>query len=173
MLNQTGTLKCHLPAKAGIILTLLLVVITTIGVTHATAAASLCTGEYMCASYELEQPDAMDPQLAVTQVTHAYTGPGADYLNYGDLPAGYTSHVTGVSQDGKWLVIPLPAQIAPDGIGWVNAALVSAKNVQIMPEWLAKCDPATYCGYVLSHSPQYVSVRQPSPHAPKYGDYSR
>ncbi len=131
--------------------------------------ASPCTKDFFCSLYEQDLPDGSDPQLIVNRVTHAYTGPGYDYLNFGDLPVSYTSQISGISKDGNWWVIPLPVEIAEDGMGWVASGDVDAKNALAIPEWLAHCDMMTYCGYVLSHSPQYVPVKLPSANAPKFG----
>jgi hypothetical protein len=167
------------------------------GKAHAVqAAAAVCGQNVFCASEEAAQLTPLDPQLLTLKVTHAYTGPGYAYLNYGDLAEGYLSPVIGVSADGLWWVIPLPASIAADRMGWVRAEDVSAKNVQVLsdwlahcdpntycgyirsrgasteqvlPDWLAHCDPVTYCGYILSRSPRYTPVKTPSPLAPQYG----
>ena len=136
------------------ILAVLLAGLLVVGSRQVQADALACSLGSICAAFAGEPPAPLDPQLVVMQTTHAYTGPGYDYLNYGDLLQGYTSHVTGISADGKWLVIPLSAAIAPDGQAWVNSADVVQKNIQVIPDWLIHCDPnsMTYCGYVLAHT---------------------
>ncbi len=136
------------------ILAILLAGLLTVGTQRVQADPPVCDATNICASVIQERPDQFDPQLVVVTKTHAYTGPGYTYTNYGDLAEGFTSPVTGISEDGKWLIIPLPLSIAADGQAWVNLEDVSAKNIQVLPEWLASCDPSgmTYCGYIRAHT---------------------
>lgn len=172
-------------ARAVAIIAFALIALLTGAVQQAQAAS--CEPGFVCVTEETSGTGEFDPQLVVSKHTHAYTGPGFSYLNYGDLPLGYNSRVVGINADGKWMVIPLPRSIAPDGHAWVNRDAVSHKNIrvvsewllhcasgsyceyvrnqtsyeQILPDWLAHCDPQTYCGYVLAHSPRFVPVMEP------------
>jgi hypothetical protein len=159
-------------------------------------AGSTCKPGVICELFDQAQPASYEPQLVVRLPTHAYTGPGFNYLNYGDLPIGISIPVRNISEDGNWWVIRLPTSVTANGLGWVSAADVTVKNVQVLsdwlkhcapmtycgyvlsqtqnqaqsvPDWLANCDPMTYCGYVLAHSPKYITVMTTPSQAPKYG----
>ncbi len=136
------------------ILAILLVGLLGLGSQQVQADAPSCDPASFCTASEQDLPDPFDPQLVVFQTTHAYTGPGYNYLSYGNLTMGYTTQVTGISEDGKWLVIPFPRSIAPDGQAWVNTGDVSQKNIRVIPDWLVHCDgsPMTYCGYILAQT---------------------
>jgi len=60
--------------------------------------------------------------LVTTEPVNVRSGPGNEYSSYGVVPIGAPVQPTGVSDDGKWVSIAIPTAIAPDGIGWVNAA---------------------------------------------------
>jgi hypothetical protein len=49
---------------------------------------------------------------------------------------GATGEVIGVSEDGGWWVVKIPAEVAADQHGWVNANYVQvtgAENVPVIP----------------------------------------
>ncbi len=170
--ERPGLLWLKNKATWAVIALLFLLVIASITSTPVSAAVNVtpnCQPEMLCTAINQGQLVWYSPQLVSVDTTLVQTGPGPDYFSYGDLPLGAISLVSGVSQDGNWWAIPLPTSITPDGLGWVNAKTVAVKNIQPMPGWLQHCDRITYCGYVLSHSPQYVPVMEPSSSAPRFG----
>ncbi len=54
------------------------------------------------------------------------TGPGIEYSVVGLAPFGTESEVVGVSQDGTWWVVNLPASL--NGQGWVSDEYVAVEN---------------------------------------------
>jgi uncharacterized protein YraI len=64
------------------------------------------------------------------------SGPGSEYPSYGTAPVGASGEVIGVSENGGWWVVKVPAEIAADQHGWVNANYVQvtgAENVPVIP----------------------------------------
>lgn len=59
-----------------------------------------------------------------TDVMNVFSGPGKTYSSYGKTEIGASAEAIGKSADGIWIAIAIP-DIAPDGIGWVNARYVS------------------------------------------------
>jgi uncharacterized protein YraI len=59
------------------------------------------------------------------------TGPGSIYETVGYLESGETAEVVGVSTDGQWLAISVPA--LADGQGWVSATKVETENAEAVP----------------------------------------
>ena len=156
-------------AVKALMLGLAILVMMTSKVSAANTPAPACNVEdILCASPNPAQLNGSAPQLVISDATFVHTGPGSDYYSYGDLPAGYISQVVAISEDGNWWAIPLPVTTAPDGLGWVSSSAVTVKNVQAMPGWLEQCDPLTYCGYILSHSPQYIPIKYLSSTTPGF-----
>ena len=108
------------------------------------------------------QPASYDPQLVVTRTALVHDAPGANTFSYGDLPAGYFSLVIGASQDKAWWVISLPKTVAPDGMGWIDAAYVQTKNTSTASVALPDCSAMPQCGYILAHSTQNLAILEPS-----------
>ncbi len=98
------------------------------------------------------RPGTYDIQLEVVSSTIARSGPGDSFYSYGELPVALVTRVVGISQHGKWWVIPLPRTIAPDGMGWVDAASVSISNVSTAPIDPPACEGLVYCGSIQAHS---------------------
>ena len=173
MFTQNGRMKAQSPLfpwvnrKAvgevkALIITLVILFTITMNVSAAAISAPVCNPDAFCAAISQPQPNWFAPQLVTSATTLVQSGPGANFDSYGELPAGFISRVTGISEDGDWWVIPLPSSITKDGKGWVKSTTVTTDNVQAMPDWLKNCDPLDYCGYILAHSPQYVPVRRAS-----------
>ncbi len=98
------------------------------------------------------QPGAYDIQIQVTEATRVRSGPGVDFHSYGELPKDLVSRVIGVSRLGNWWVIPLPLTIAPDGMGWVDAASVSVSNVSTAQMDPPACRGSASCGMIQARS---------------------
>jgi hypothetical protein len=101
------------------------------------------------------QPGEFDPQVIMTGPTLVHSGPGKDFYSYGELPADFVSPMIGVSKLGDWWVIPLPLTIAPDELGWVEVATVTARNDELARVRLRGCRYFPYCQ-------QYLRIYEPS-----------
>ncbi len=145
-----------------LLLTLVILGMITMKANAALNLAPNCKPETLCFSLDQAQLDWSTPQMKVSITTPVLAGPGISFSSYGELPEGFISKVIGISEDGNWWVIPLPSNIARDKKGWVDASMMIMQNVKPTPEWLKHCDLMTYCGYILSHSPQYVAIMYPS-----------
>ena len=75
--------------------------------------------------------DPSGPSAVVNASTGIYSGPGTNYVLYGNAQAGKSAIVTGKSEDGQWWAISIP--VAPNGIGWISAGWVTATNVGNVP----------------------------------------
>jgi heat shock protein HslJ len=80
-------------------------------------------------------PDVSEEAARVTalEVINVRSGPGVQYPSYGVAPAGIRAEVVGVSADGKWWVVKVPADYAADEQGWISAEFVDAFNVAGVP----------------------------------------
>jgi uncharacterized protein YraI len=78
-------------------------------------------------------PAPDEPSATTTDVVNLRSGPGLNYPIYGLAPKGATGKVVGVSEDRGWWAVELPTTIAPDGVGWVNAAYVTTANTKGVP----------------------------------------
>ncbi len=107
-------------------------------------------------------PMASDPQLVVSRTTLVYSSPDTSAYSYGGLPVNVVSPVIGISQDEAWIVIPLPLSISPDGVGWVDAAFVSASYVRSESDIAITCSASPSCDYIQAHQRQVVSVIKPT-----------
>ena len=72
--------------------------------------------------------------VVTTEPLNVRSGPHSSYPTYGMVPAGTTLHVVGISEDGRWLAVSVPASVAPGGIGWVSAAYVEPTNISGVPQ---------------------------------------
>jgi uncharacterized protein YraI len=82
---------------------------------------------------EIPPPGPQDPQATAIEPINVRSGPGTAYESYGVVPIGATGRVVGVSQDGNWWVVAIPPEVAPEGLGWVNAAYVTTANTDGVP----------------------------------------
>jgi len=82
---------------------------------------------------EVPPPGPEDPQATAIEPINVRSGPGTAYTSYGVVSIGTTGRVLGTSQDGSWWVVALPPAVAPDGMGWVNAAYVTTANTDGVP----------------------------------------
>ena len=74
-------------------------------------------------------PPPPEPGALVVQTTepvNVRAGPGNEFPSFGKVPAGTPLQAVGVSQDGNWVAVMIPASFVPSGIGWVSAALLAA-----------------------------------------------
>jgi len=81
-------------------------------------------------------PEPGDPVARVTSRAgvNVRTGPGLGYPVIGVAPFGSESEVVGVSADGTWWVVNVPASL--NGHGWVSdeyVAVENANNVLVIP----------------------------------------
>jgi stage II sporulation protein P len=82
---------------------------------------------------DISPPGPNDPQATSIEPINVRSGPGSIYESYGVVPIGTTGWVIGVSQDSSWWVVAVPAEISPDGMGWVSAAYVTTANTDGVP----------------------------------------
>jgi len=75
--------------------------------------------------------DPSGPSAVVNASTGIYSGPGTNYVLYGNAQAGQSAVVVGKSEDGQWWAISIP--VAPNGTGWISAGWVTATNVSNVP----------------------------------------
>jgi uncharacterized protein YraI len=78
----------------------------------------------------VEAPPAGAPTVTANTPVNVRSGPGTEYPIYGGLQAGEVAAVVGKNQDGSWWAIDIPTSYAPDGIGWVSGAYVTATNTE-------------------------------------------
>ncbi len=76
-------------------------------------------------------PAAGEPAAVANYNTIIYGGPGTNYVVYSTLLGGSTAKVVGKSEDGLWWAVSVP--VAQSGNGWVDAAWVTASNVDGAP----------------------------------------
>jgi uncharacterized protein YraI len=71
------------------------------------------------------------------------SGPGTNYYVYGVAAPGATGEVIGVSQDGAWWQVKVPADKIPEGNAWVSASWVTTANTAGVPVVTAPPPPPT------------------------------
>ena len=77
---------------------------------------------------ELPPPDASAPTVTNFEPINVRSGPGTQYPSYGVAPVGSSAPVIGISADGIWYAASISTDVAPDGVGWVNANYVVLSN---------------------------------------------
>jgi heat shock protein HslJ/uncharacterized protein YraI len=82
---------------------------------------------------EFPPPGTNAPTATVLQPVNVRSGPSTDYLSYGIAPAGATAEVVGISEDGLWWVVIVPADLSPDGQAWVSADFVEVTGGEDAP----------------------------------------
>lgn len=78
------------------------------------------------------------PQPGVATVTsityvNVRSGPGLQYPIYIVAPPGASAEALGITSDGSWYAIKIPAEIASSGSGWVSATYVAPANTENLP----------------------------------------
>jgi len=86
-------------------------------------------------------PDVVPPPppsgsfvVQTNEPVNVRSGPGNEYPSYGKIPAGTPLEAKGISSDGKWVAVNIPTSIAPNGIGWVNAAYLQPFDPSSLPQ---------------------------------------
>lgn len=79
-------------------------------------------------------PPSGDVPIATSfDVINVRTGPSTSCESYGVAQNGASAVALGVNADGTWYVVQIPTDIAPDGMGWVNANYVTVTNGENLP----------------------------------------
>jgi len=71
------------------------------------------------------------PSAVANFHTTIYGGPGTNYVVYGTFLNGQNAGIAGRSENGQWWAINLP--VAPERIGWLSAASVTASSAGSVP----------------------------------------
>ena len=82
---------------------------------------------------ELPPPPSGAPTATALDVVNIRSGPGTQYPAYGVAQKGAKGEVIGVSEDGQWWVVKLPATLVGSGQGWVSADWVETSNTTGVP----------------------------------------
>lgn len=80
-----------------------------------------------------QPPAPSSASVQTTEPINLRSGPGNEYPSYGVVPANTPLQATGISSDGKWVSVVIPVSIAPDGVGWVNAAYLQPFDPSTLP----------------------------------------
>ena len=78
-------------------------------------------------------PGSNIPMVTARQRINVRSGPGAAYPSYGVASVGSAAEVVGVSQDGAWWAIKVPAGLIPTGLAWIPGQYVDATNIKDVP----------------------------------------
>jgi uncharacterized protein YraI len=78
-------------------------------------------------------PQDNGPTVIAIEPLIVRAGPSLEYTNYGIVPAGTSLQAIGVSPDNDWWEVGLPAEVAPDGQGWVPTYFVQAYHTANLP----------------------------------------
>ncbi|MCK4727057.1 MAG: SH3 domain-containing protein [Anaerolineales bacterium] len=73
------------------------------------------------------------PTVTSTDAINVRMGPSNQCTSYGVAPIGASAVAIGISADGIWYQVQIPTEIAPDGLGWVNANYVITSNTENLP----------------------------------------
>jgi heat shock protein HslJ/uncharacterized protein YraI len=82
---------------------------------------------------EFPPPGTDVPTVVVLQPVNVRSGPSTDYPSYGIAPAGATTQVVGISEDGLWWVVVVSPDLSPDSQGWVSADFVEVTGGEDVP----------------------------------------
>lgn len=88
------------------------------------------------------------------------SGPGTNYYIYGVAAPGATGEVIGISQDGAWWQVKVPADKIPAGNAWVSAGWVTTANTSSVPVVPAPPPPPTDIDTTPPPATQCVLVSQ-------------
>lgn len=83
---------------------------------------------------EPSPPGQGDPSVTTVDAVNIRSGPSNQCTSYGVPPIGTTALAIGISADAGWYAIRIPTEYSSDGIGWVNANYVTAKNTGSLQE---------------------------------------
>lgn len=100
-------------------------------------------------------PPAGVPTVTATDAVNIRSGPGTNYAVLVVAPAGASGEVSGVSADGAWWQVKISTQYAADGLGWVSASYVIARDTASVPVVTAPPAPP-----VVETTPPPVSGNQ-------------
>jgi len=78
-------------------------------------------------------PAAGAATVTASDVINVRNGPSNQCTSYGVASIGASAVATGISADNAWYQIQISTDVAPDGIGWVNANYVTASNTENLP----------------------------------------
>jgi uncharacterized protein YraI len=78
-------------------------------------------------------PSEDSPMVTSTDAINVRNGPSNQCTSYGVAAIGASAVATGISEDGLWIQIQIPTDIAPDGIGWVNVNYLIQSNTENLP----------------------------------------
>jgi len=78
-------------------------------------------------------PSSGSPMVTSTDAINVRNGPGTSCASYGVAAIGASAAAIGISADGTWIQIQIPADIAPDGTGWVNVNYLIQSNTGNLP----------------------------------------
>jgi uncharacterized protein YraI len=77
---------------------------------------------------DIPPPAADAPTVTADTNVNVRSGPGMQYTVYGVAPVGTTGEVIGVSPDGQWWAVKVPASVSGNGVAWVSADYVTFSN---------------------------------------------
>ena len=78
-------------------------------------------------------PAPGEPSALANYNTTINSGPGTNYVVYAVFLGGSTAKVVGKSEDGLWWAVSVPVATGSGGNGWVEAAWVTASNIDGVP----------------------------------------
>jgi len=78
-------------------------------------------------------PDTGQPTGVALEPLNVRAGPSTIFISYGVVAKGTSGEIVGKSPDGVWWAVKLPADVAPEGYGWVHGAYVKATNAENVP----------------------------------------
>lgn len=78
-------------------------------------------------------PPAGAPAATMLETTTVRSGPTLEFPVFGVAPTGAQAEISGKSEDGEWWAIKLPTSLAPEGLGWVFSAYISAQDAGSVP----------------------------------------
>jgi hypothetical protein len=78
-------------------------------------------------------PPSNSNMVYTIQPAYVYPAPVADTPPYGQVPAGTALTALGITRDGLWVGVAVPASVNPLGIGYVMAAYLAPFNPATLP----------------------------------------
>jgi uncharacterized protein YraI len=86
-------------------------------------------------------PPAGVPYAVATDYVNVRSGPGTTYPILGVAPPGASAEVTGISADGGWWQVKIPAVSTSNGFAWVSAGYVVTTDTGSVPVVAAPYPP--------------------------------